>query len=127
MQPLALGAIADLIMVLDADHVGGSGHACAAGAARASTPELEGLALKDKAVRERAGNLLRLAKILVIAFALAGKKRVDGVMEIVTPDGVQTIAAGFCGDAPSCASFSSVSAITQTWRPSSAASAATSL
>ena len=82
-------------MVLDADHVCGGGHAVAAGAARASIPELEWLTLKNKAVRKRAGNLLRAAKILVIAFAFAGKERVDGVMEIVTPDCIQSKAAGF--------------------------------
>ena len=68
---------------------------CTAGAARASAPELEWLALKDKAVRKRAGDLLWPAKILVIAFALTGKERMDGVMKIVTPDCVQSIAAGF--------------------------------
>jgi len=73
-------------VVLDADHVRRRGHIFTAGAARASIPELEWLTLKDKAVRERSGDLLWLAKILVIAFALAGKERVDSVMKIVTPD-----------------------------------------
>ena len=57
-EPLTFGAIADLIVVLDADHVRRRGYAGAAGAARASIPELERLTLKDKAVRERACNLL---------------------------------------------------------------------
>src|SRR5579864_3048946 len=75
----------------------GGRHGLAAGAARTSIPELKWLTLKDKAMRKRAGNLFRQTKILVIAFALAGKERVDGVMKIVTPDCVQAKAAGFCG------------------------------
>src|SRR6478672_475853 len=75
----------------------GGGHALAAAAARTSAPELKRLALKDEAVGQRLSNLLRAAKILVIAFTLAGKEGVDGVMEIVTPDCVQSKAAGFCG------------------------------
>ncbi len=65
----------------------------AAGTAGASAPELKWLTLIDKAVLQGVGNLLRLAKILVVAFAFAGKKCVDRVMQIVTPDGAQTKAA----------------------------------
>ena len=84
-------------MVLNADHMRGRRHAGAAGAARASIPELERLTLKDKAVRKRLGNLLRAAKILVVAFAFAGEKSMDGVMKIVTPDCVKPKASGIDG------------------------------
>src|ERR1044071_10074117 len=96
-QALAHGTITYLIVILNTDHVRRRRHVGAAGAARTSVPEAEGLALKDKAVARRASNLLWPAKILVIAFALAGKEGVDGVMEIVTPDGVEAIAAGSGG------------------------------
>src|SRR5579871_100031 len=74
-----------------------SRHIFTAGSARASIPELKWLTLKNKAMRERTGYLLWPAKILVITFALAGKEGVDGVMEIVTPDCVESVAAGVCG------------------------------
>src|SRR4029077_13340696 len=61
--------IANLVVVLNADHVGRRGYGCAAGAARASAPELEGLALINKSILKGARNLLRAAKILVVAFA----------------------------------------------------------
>src|SRR6185312_1631189 len=72
-------------------------HIFTAGAARTTVPELEWLTLKNKAVHERAGDLHCVAKILVIAFALAGEKSVDGVVKIVAPDCVESIAASFCG------------------------------
>ena len=55
-------------------------------------PELKRLSLIDKALLKRARNLLRAAEILVVTFALTGKKRVDGMMEIVTPHGVKSVA-----------------------------------
>src|SRR5438105_2850098 len=81
-------------MVLDADHMRGRRHLPAAAAARTSLPEAEWLALKYKALVERARNLLRVAKILVVTFSLAGEKRMDGVVEIITPHGIQPVSAG---------------------------------
>src|SRR5450432_299654 len=67
----------------------------AAGAARPAVPEVEWLALKNKTFFQGANNLLRLAIVLIIARAFTGKEGVDGVMKIVTPDGVQAVAAIF--------------------------------
>src|SRR5205807_8644392 len=74
-QSLALGAVANLIMVLNADYMRRQAHVLGGHAARTSVPELKWLAPKAKPCIQGPRNLLRLAQILVIALALAGKER----------------------------------------------------
>src|SRR5205085_2812825 len=92
-QPLAVGAVANLVVVLNANYMCWCGHLRAARSSRTSLPEAERLSLKNKAFIQRPDNLLRPAEILVIAFAFAGEKRVNCMMKIITPDSIQAIAS----------------------------------
>jgi len=78
------------------DHMRSGRHAGAAGAAGASIPELKRLSPKNKAVRKRLGDLLGRQNP-GSSLALAGKERMDGVMEIVTPDCVKPKASSIDG------------------------------
>src|SRR5262249_45212842 len=95
--PFATRSITDLVMVLQADHMGRRGHVSAAGTARPSAPEPERFALVNKAFLQRTCDLLRPAKVLIVAFVLSGEKGMDGMMKIVTPNGIQAKAAGVDG------------------------------
>jgi len=87
-QPIALGAIADLIVVLDEDH---EVLTRKVGRRRATRPAeiLGALALEREPLRDRARQQRRVGEVGVIAAALAGQGHVDGVVEIVRPHGVE--------------------------------------
>src|SRR5690348_12712413 len=80
-------------MILNADHMARSGHFTAARSSRTSFPKPEWLALKNKAFVQRPHDLLRRAKILVIALSLTDEEGMHRVVEVVTPDGIQSISA----------------------------------
>src|SRR5215472_10351004 len=80
-------------MVLRTHDVRGSRQAVGRRAARGFVPVLGGFALEDKAFVKRAHNLFRTAKVLVVPLTLAGKECVDRVVEVVTPEGVETVPA----------------------------------
>src|SRR6185437_10649719 len=86
-------AIANLIMVLNADHVRRGRHVPRRGAAWTAVPEGKRLALKNKAFIQSPHDLLWPAKILVVAVALAGEEGMNCVVKIVAPDCVEAISA----------------------------------
>src|SRR5260370_20590568 len=92
-QPFALRAIADLIVVLRADYMRWRRDRAGAGAAWTSAPKLKWLALKHKSFVQRADNLPRISKVLIVALAFSGKESMDRVMKVVTPDRVKPIAS----------------------------------
>src|SRR6185437_15563330 len=94
-KPLSFCAIANLIMVLNADHVRRGRHVPRRGAARTAVPEGKRFALKNKAFIQSSHDLLRPAKILVVAVAFTSEEGMDCMMKVVTPDGIQAIAAPF--------------------------------
>src|SRR6266850_4428457 len=91
-EPLPKGAIAYLIVVLQANHISRQRHVGRGGAARAF-PEVEIFSLEYKTLVERAHDLLRLAEILVIALALAGQESVHALVKIIAPQGIETVTA----------------------------------
>src|SRR6185437_13165947 len=94
-QTFSFCAIANLIMVLNADDVRRRRHVPRCGAARTAIPEGKRFALKNKAFIQSPHDLLWPAKILVVAVAFTGEEGMDCVVKVVTPDGVQAIAASF--------------------------------
>src|ERR1035438_473296 len=91
-EALALSTIAYLVMVLNADDVRRQGHVLRAGTSR-SIPERIMLALVNVSLAQCAGNLIGLTKALVIALSLTGEERMHGMMKVVAPHRVQSIAA----------------------------------
>src|SRR5947209_7114054 len=90
-KPLTLRPVSHLVMILDADHMRRCRHSPGTAPTRTPIPEAKWLTLKNKAFIQRAYNLLRLAEILVIAFALAGKESVNRMMKIIAPYCVQAV------------------------------------
>src|SRR5262249_49603777 len=90
---LAQRAIADQIVVLQVDHMRGTGYIARGCPARAASPVLKRLALKSKTFIESAHDLSRTIEVLIEAGALAGKKGVDRMMKIVAPQAFQPVAS----------------------------------
>ena len=91
-EPLALGPVADLIVVLQEDHEVVARQIAARRAAR-PTEIFGGLALIGKAFGDRAFQMLLGAEIDVIAHRLAGEPAVQRVVEVVRPHCVEAEAA----------------------------------
>src|SRR5262249_9853640 len=89
---LASRTVSHLIVVLQADHMSRRGNVFSRRTARAPVPELRRFALKHKSFVECADDLFRAAEILVIALALTGKEGMDRMVEIVTPQSIQSVA-----------------------------------
>src|SRR6516162_5545686 len=81
--------VAYLVVVLQTDHVRRRRHIFRRRSPGVAVPVPGGLALKNETLGQRADNLFRLAKILVVALALPGKERVNRMVEVVTPQSVQ--------------------------------------
>src|SRR5262245_28390132 len=95
-EPLALRPVTDLVVVLQADHMDGSRQPLGGRATRPASPEIERLALEDESFVQGLHDLLGMAEVLIVASALASEKGVDGVVEVVTPQRIQTVAALRC-------------------------------
>ncbi len=92
LEPVALGAVADLIVILQADDEAIAGQtlrrsAVLAVAVPAVVPGVQ------KWLLQHLGQLLGLAVVLVVALRLAGQIGVDGVMEVVAPLAIQAVTA----------------------------------
>src|SRR5919202_3227955 len=94
LEPLAEGAIPDLIMVLDTVHkccrweVGRRGSTRLAGS-RA------GLPLKEPTGAKRRRDFSRAAReIAIVTLVFTGQRHAHGVMKVVGPDGVKPVSAG---------------------------------
>ena len=100
-EPVALGAIAHLIVILQAEHEPLAPEVGAGGATR-TTEVLRCLALVGEPFGQRAPQPLAVGEIDVVAALLAREPAVHSVMEVVRPDGVQPDAAfrGRQDDAP---------------------------
>ena len=92
-EALAKGAVADLIVILDADDLRGQRDAGGRGSAGTALPELERLALKCVGLGEDAGEKRGIGEILIVALMLAGEQDMDGVVKVVTPDGIGGVSA----------------------------------
>ncbi len=92
-EALAQGAVADLIVILDADDLRGQREVGGRGSAGTALPEAEGLALKGVGLGEDAGQESGVGEVLIVALALAGEQDVDGVVEVVAPDGIGGVSA----------------------------------
>ena len=91
-QPIAEGAVADLVVVLGEDDEL-LGRAVVGAGAEAPPAEGRVAAVVDVRAVEGLGQLRHLAELLVPARALAGEQRAQGVVEVVGPDGVVAVAA----------------------------------
>jgi len=93
-EALAQGAVADLIVILDADDLGGqreAGGRCSAGS---TLPEAEGLALKGVGLGEDAGQESGVGEVLIVATTLAGEQDMDGVVKVIAPEGIGSVSLG---------------------------------
>ena len=92
-EPLAEGAVADLIMVLKEGHERGRRQMPAAGSAGLSVVVCRALALIDEPFREAACQPLgrSVGEVGVIGLALAGQKDVEDVVEVVVPLSVERL------------------------------------
>src|SRR6185437_5097745 len=94
VQPATLGAVADLIVILQANDEAIAGQTLRRRAMFAiAMPTV--IAGVQKRLLQHLGQMLRRAEILVVTLRLAGEIGVDGVMKIVTPLGIQAVAAAF--------------------------------
>ena len=91
-QPVAEGAVADLVVVLGEDDELLGRAIVGAGAEAPPAEGRVGAVVHVRAV-EGLGQLRHLAELLVPARALAGEQRAQGVVEVVGPDGVVAVAA----------------------------------
>lgn len=91
VQALSHGAVPDLVVVLEAEDEGVGrlvGHTRAARAIQVS----RSLPLVEEPVLNRPDDVGQLAGVvLVVPVALAGQRRVHGVVKIVCPDGVESV------------------------------------
>src|SRR5580704_16884915 len=87
-QAFSLGAIANLVVILNTDNIRGQRNVLRAGPAWA-IPEAKSLALKHVTFPQGLGNLLRIAEILVVPLTLAREEGVDGMVEVVTPHSIK--------------------------------------
>ena len=91
-QPVAEGAVADLVVVLVEDDEL-LGRAVVGAGAEAPPAEGRVAAVVDVRAMEGLGQLRHLPELLVPPRALAGQQRVQGVVEVVGPHGVVAVAA----------------------------------
>ena len=93
-QPLAEGAVSDLVMVLQKADERVRRQVGARGAAPAALAMQRRLALKDEAFRKRAGELRGgvLGEVLVIAATFAGQQNMEHMMDVVVPLRVEVAA-----------------------------------
>ena len=96
-EALAKGTVADLIVILNADDLRGQWESGGGGSARTALPEAKWLALKYVGLGEHARKKCGGIEVLIIAGALAGEQSMNGVVEVVAPDGIDTVASLRCG------------------------------
>src|SRR5262249_58540771 len=91
-EAVAAGAVADLVVVLHADDEAVPGDSVWAGAVLAAAGRAVVADVQERLL-QHPGKLPRLAEVGVVPLSLAGQVRVDGVVKIVAPLPVQTVAA----------------------------------
>src|SRR4051812_28802249 len=90
---VALGAVADLVVVLEIAEEARSRYVRSRRAPVGLPPELRVAAVVDVRLTEGGGDVGQRSEIGVVPLALAGERGVHGVVEVVAPLRVEAVAA----------------------------------